>query len=528
MLHNILQDILLIVFVSISIFVLIRNRKARYGLIVRNEKGETVADRKQGTETFFGRSPGSDVRIKEPTVSRRQAILKYSPKANAIVTWSRAGKVTAADAVPNHHFRYTLPQLGKSEYITLVPFCAASFVILRSISVYSEYRDALAVVPFVVLLAYLFICAAIRADHTPIVESILCILLTYYVDATLYAGTFSDAILGVSIYTVCALGAFGILLCDLNKIHAMLRFIASLGIVGLIGLNLILASEYNGAYNWISLGGITFQPSELVKVLYAFILIVPAKKPTSSFTNFIYSVGIPALCFVYALMIKDVGCLLQLGVMFLVGVFIQSDNILFSICLILGTVLGCKGVLEISTTAASRFFGWRGSVDTTSLLSALTAGGVFEDPFGYGYQPIRAMTAAFKNGGLFGNNTYDVMNGVLAADSDLVTAMLAQRHGWLFLFLLLALYGLLIYYVYTSLKQKTRLQQTFTIISITLIISAMMLNTCGTYGLIPLTGVVNPALSDGMSSAVAYGAFFGVLASSGVSHQYMKKLKACK
>lgn len=524
MLQNLLQDILFFLFLAAGFFVLLKNRKARYGLIVRDEKDKPIKDGTQGLETTFGRSRGSDVWIKDPTVSRRQAVFKYDSKADLIVAWSKSGKVAATDAVPNHRFRFTLPQAGEISYCTLITLCAAGFVGLRMIVVYSELRELRALIPFGILFAYLFLSAALRADHTPVAESILSILLTYYIDATLYAGTVTDAILGVFIYTACAFLTYCFLLLDFSKTHSLLRFLASAGILGLILLNLALATQINGAYNWIRIGGFTFQPSEVVKILLAFVLLVPTRKPASGFANFLFSVAVPAVCFVYALLIKDVGCLLQFGVLYLTAVIIQGDNLLFSICLLLGTVLGCKAVLMISSTAASRLLGWRGGAET-SLLSSLTATGIFEDPFVYGYQPIHALVAAFPNGGLFGNGGYDALAGVLAADSDLVTATLAQKHGWLLLFLLIALYILLILYVLYSMKQKTKLQQTFTVLSVTIIIFAFLLNMGGTLGVLALTGVVNPALSDGMSAAICYGAFFGVLASSGLTREYQRKLK---
>lgn len=524
MLQNLLQDILFLLFLAAGFFVLLKNRKARYGLIVRDDADKLIRDGTQGLETTFGRSRGSDVRINDPTVSRRQAVLKYDPKADLIVAWSKSGRVAATDAIPNHRFRFSLPLAGGISYCSLITLCAAGFVGLRMIAVYGELREVRALIPFCILFAYLFLSAALRADHTPVVEAILSILLTYHIDATLYTGTVTDATLGVSIYTACAFLTFLFLSLDLGRIHSLLRFLASAGILVLILLNLALATQVNGAYNWIEIGGFTFQPSELVKLLLAFVLVVPARKPASGFANFLFSVAVPAVCFVYALLIKDVGCLLQFGVLYLTAVIIQGDNLLFSICLLLTTILGCKGVLALSSTAASRLLGWRGSAET-SLLSALTATGIFEDPYGYGFQSTRSLIAAFKNGGLFGNGGYDALAGVLAANSDLVTAMLAQKHGWLLLFLLPALYTLLILYVLHAMRQKTKLQQAFTILSITLIVFAMLLNMGGTLGVIALTGVVNPALSDGMSAAVSYGAFFGVLASSGLTHKYIKKTK---
>ena len=60
-----------------------------------------------------------------------------------------------------------------------------------------------------------------------------------------------------------------------------------------------------------------------------------------------------------------------------------------------------------------------------------------------------------------------------------------------------------------NLKQQNKFQQTFACLSVSLIIMAMGMNLAGTFGVLPLTGVVCPAISDGISAAVSYGALFG-------------------
>ena len=67
--------------------------------------------------------------------------------------------------------------------------------------------------------------------------------------------------------------------------------------------------------------------------------------------------------------------------------------------------------------------------------------------------------------------------------------------------------------------------QSFSLLELAAILLAFLMNVGGTFGVIPLTGVVNPALSDGISAAVSYGGFFGVLSSTGLSGRYLKQIK---
>lgn len=524
--QNFFQYLLLASFLACCFFVLYRRRTVRYGLIVRDEQGAVLADGRQGLETTFGRSRNADVRLRDPTLSRQQAVFRYDAKSNQIIAWSKAGESGAARVVPHNSPRFSLPRVCSAAYAygSLVPILAAGFLLLRMIGVYGEFRDLTVLLPFCILLVYLILSTAVRADHVPVAEAVMSILLTYYVDATLYLGTPVEAAVGVSLYTGCALLAYGVLCFRLHETSAVLRTVASGAALALICLNLLLASDVNGSYNWVHLGGVSFQPSEVIKVLFSFTLVNPVRVSLPKRHKILYFAVFPAICFGYALLIRDVGCLLQLGVIYLAAIVLQEDNPLISLCLIAFAIAGCKLVLLVSSTAASRYLGWRGTAET-SIWAALTGAGVFQSPYHYGYQSTRATIAAFQNGGLLGNGSIDVLDSVLAANSDLVTGLLAQKHGWPLLFFLLLLYGLLLYSVMQAMGQKSKFQQTLTALSMTLMVFAMLLNTGGTFGVIALTGVVNPALSDGMSAALCYGTCFGILASSGLRRSYRVNLK---
>lgn len=529
---NLLSNIVLLSLLAWGALLLYRNRRAKFGLVIK-ENGRVLCDGKQGIESTIGRATSCDAVIRDdPSISRKQAVVRYDDKTASIKASTRFQPMSLAEVIPNHLLEYSLAEptahiYESSEILTIL---AIGFVLLRMVTVYGEVRKATALIPFAVIAAYLLSAAIIRADHTPIVETVFAILLTYYVDATLYYGAdtaaIRDTVLGVGLYCACALGIYVFLLFDISKIHTLLRIIACGMTVALIALNLALAKNINGAYNWISIGRLSFQPSEAIKPLLAFVLIAPTRQTTSNAKNFLFMFAMPALCFGYALLIKDVGALLMFGVLFLTAVFIQSDNLLFSFTLIIAAVLGCRIILLISETASSRFAGWRGS--STSVFSLFTGSGVFENAYDYGYQSVHALTAAFRNGGLLGNGSFDVLRGVTAANSDLIMGLLTQKHGTIWLALLLPFYLLLIAAVALNMRQKTKLQQTFTVLSLTLILFAMLLNTGGTFGIIALTGVVNPALSDGMSAAISYGTLFGVLASSGLSKKYITNFKEDK
>ena len=71
-------------------------------------------------------------------------------------------------------------------------------------------------------------------------------------------------ILGVALYFF--LGAW---LRSLERVKSS-RFIAAAAALGLLAVNVVFSEAVFGAKNWLSIAGVSFQPSELVKVLYIY------------------------------------------------------------------------------------------------------------------------------------------------------------------------------------------------------------------------------------------------------------------
>ncbi len=71
---------------------------------------------------------------------------------------------------------------------------------------------------------------------------------------------------------VLGLGLFlvlGLFLRDLERVKKR-RWLMAAGAIGLLGITLVLGKAKFGATNWVTLGGISFQPSEIAKICYIF------------------------------------------------------------------------------------------------------------------------------------------------------------------------------------------------------------------------------------------------------------------
>lgn len=531
---NFLQTLVLIAFVVSSVMIMYNDRHTKLGVVVK-ENDFIYANGKQGLHTTIGRSPNLDVVLKERTVSRLQAIVSFNPlsKTFDLTEYGRTGSCKSGYSIANHDLKFSLTAQERCYEFGFVPLILTLlFIFLQGISMYIQVKHLLVLTPYILLIGYMLCCWLIRADRTPITEAVMSILLTYYVECSLHLyeqdeilAEISNALLGVTVYVICSFVARGILKFNSANAHqhSNLRILAMVGIAFFIILNLALANEIGGAYNWISIAGISFQPSEIVKILYAFVLIAPVNKHFYSTSNIAITLGTSVVCFLYALLIRDVGALLLYAGLFGISMLLQNRRLVYSIILFLSAFVGCKIVTMISATAASRLDGWFGESDTW--FEALTAAGAFDNPFDYGYQPIHALVASFKNGGLFGNTSFDVLENIEAANSDLATALIAQRHGFITLFLILGVYLVLLLNTYFTLQQKDKVQQIFSVTGMSLAVLAMTLNLCGSHGLIPLTGIVTPFVSNGISAAIPYGMLGGILSSTILTKPYLEQIR---
>ena len=540
MVINILQDIVLALFIATSFFLIIKEKRFAPGIIVTDDTGHQLTNGKQGISTSIGRGRLCDVQLRDEfTVSELQANVSYKSKLNKyhIDEYGQADGESNGEnyKIAGRTLHFALPSVSRCfDYGFIPTLLAMLFVSLKMISAHREYGIFMAVVPHFLLLAYIVVTYLIRGDKQPISECILSILLTFYISSSMYfysEASYKQGLVKVTkaIVLYIALSLLIRLLIKLISekpyIHSIFRISAFVVMLIVIILHRLLAVEEKGAFLNVIIGSTKFQPSEIVKLLYAFVLICPSGKKFTSKRNVIFLAVATGACFAYGLVIRDIGALLQLGVMFLIAVILQTTSILWTLLIAVGSIFSCKIVLLISATANYRVSGWRGS--SGSILEAIRGMGTISNSDDYGYQPLSALTATFKNGGLFGNQSYksfNILSEIKEANTDLVCGFLGQKFGSIAALMLLALFVLLIANTLFTLRQKNKTQQVFSTVAIALISAAAIMNIGGSFGVIPLTGIVCPALSAGASSAFSYGCMFGLVSSTSVNRKYLKAI----
>ena len=366
------------------------------------------------------------------------------------------------------------------------------FLLLYQLLYYSEeeYRAQIAlsfVSVFIIMWLYYIIMRAIGRRGFE-VEALAFFLSTIglSVAASSVPGTMLKQVLlllaGIALFII-----LGWWLRDLNRVKAM-RFPAAAAAVGLLAVNVVFGSEMFGAKNWLSIGGFSFQPSELVKIAYIYAGAATMDRLYRGKNLFAY-IAFSAVCVGALALMGDFGSALVFFATILVISFMRSGNIATVILAISGAGLAGFLALSVRPHIAARFATW---------------GHVWEDVNGAGFQQTRALSAA-ASGGLFGLGAgHGWLHSIVAADTDLVFGLVTEELGYVIAICAIAAIIVLAAFVVHNASQG---RSAFYVIAGTAAVSMMMvqlgLNVFGSLDLLPFTGVTFPFVSIGGSSLIS-------------------------
>ena len=278
--------------------------------------------------------------------------------------------------------------------------------------------------------------------------------------------------------------------CVLGRIHFFKKITwlyATLGI-GLLSTVLILGEVTHGSKISFTMGGITFQPSEFVKILFLFFL-AGALWENVSFQRVLLTAVIAGAHVVVLVVSKDLGSALIFFVAFLCIAFLRTGDLPSIAMMVAAAAFGCGIILRFKPYIADRFAAWRHAWDYAQDI---------------GYQQTRTMSA-MASGGLFGVGPKDGwLKYVGAANTDLVFGVVGEEFG--FLLSLCCVAALVIPIVFTLRCAAAARSSFYTILSCAtaaMLVCQMALNVLGAVDLLPLTGVTFPFVSMGGSSMIS-------------------------
>ena len=267
-----------------------------------------------------------------------------------------------------------------------------------------------------------------------------------------------------------------------------LRYGLMIAAVGLLGVSIVFGKITYGAANWIRIGGISIQPSEIVKIIYIFIGANTLDRLQTK-KNLLEFIIFSAVCVGLLALMGDFGTALIFFMTFLLISFMRSGDFKTVILAIAAAVFGVSIVLRFKSYVLDRFKAW---------------GHAWEYANDLGYQQTHVLTY-IASGGLFGVGIGNgFLKGVGASESDLVFGLVSEEMGVIVAITLAVAVACLVIYARAI---TTRSRSTFYSISACcaagLLVIQLSLNVFGATDILPLTGVTFPFISCGGSSVLS-------------------------
>ncbi|HOM02164.1 MAG TPA: FtsW/RodA/SpoVE family cell cycle protein [Acetivibrio sp.] len=275
-------------------------------------------------------------------------------------------------------------------------------------------------------------------------------------------------------------------------------------------VTLILGRNINGAVNWIVIGGFSFQPSELCKILFVFFLAAYFKNPDNLFlTKYIQDerlrellnkglLMLVAYCNIGFLVLqRELGTALLMYLTFLVVVYVFSKDLkmflLNSAFIVPGAILGYF-----------KFYHLRVRVDAWL--------NPWADITGKGYQVAQSLFA-IASGGFFGTGIgMGRPEMVPAVSTDFIFSAICEEMG---IFGGVAVVLICMLFTYRGIKivlgLKNRFKKVLALGIVTMIGLQTFIIVGGVIKLIPLTGITLPFVSYGGSSLISSFIALGIL-----------------
>jgi cell division protein FtsW len=259
---------------------------------------------------------------------------------------------------------------------------------------------------------------------------------------------------------------------------------------------MVIGVEIKGARRWISLPGMSIQPSEFLKPCFAIVtawLLSEAKK-SPRFPGTIIAFLIFGLILMLLKSQPDIGMLAVVTLVFLTQLYIN------------GLPLALVGV-AVSMIGAGSVLAYMLFPHVQSRVTR------FWDGTGDNYQVTTALEA-FGNGGLLGRGPGEgrVKDILPDAHADFVFAVAGEEFGMLICVVILSVFAFI---VLRGLLRLLREQDLFVVLSCSGLVTGFGLqafvNMASTLRLIPTKGMTLPFISYGGSSVVAVALGMGML-----------------
>ncbi|HJB70745.1 MAG TPA: FtsW/RodA/SpoVE family cell cycle protein [Candidatus Flavonifractor avistercoris] len=475
-------------------------------------------------ENILGRGGNSDVILNYPVVSRQHAALirREDDTWTAYDLGSKGGVTVngraVADSAPVQYgdviglggVETVLLPLSPEEkaqrrqrrraYRPVSPWLGlillTVFQVLTAVQLtISEGANATAVIPLTFLLLtgvmwlYFLVLRACRQVGFEM-ETIAFFLSTLSLAVTASSNT--GALLKQFLCVAMGLAGFlvlGIFLRDLDRAKKI-RWLMAGAAIALAAVTLLpgVPTQY-GAANWLTIAGVSVQPSELAKICYIFAGAATLERLFHK-RNLGLFILLTGVCLGCLALMSDFGTAAIFFVTFLVIAYLRSGDWATLALICGGGVFAVLTVLSLKPYILRRFATWGHAWQNAST--------------GSGYQQTRTMASA-ASGGLVGVGPGEGwLHNVAAGDTDLVFGMLCEEWG---LIIALLAVGSIITLAVFAVRACRAGRSSFYVIAACAATSMMVFQTClnvfGAVDILPLTGVTFPFVSNGGTSMIS-------------------------
>ncbi len=307
-------------------------------------------------ENILGRGKTADVYLNYPSISRQHAALCRGEDAQWTVydLGSRGG--TAVNGTP---VEGSAPlKLGDTLSLGGVPLV----FLPQTVAERAAGTEASVAVPltFLGLTAVMwgyfgalraFRCVGFELETIAFFLSTLSLAVTASsAPGSLYK-QFAAIVLGLGLFVV-----LGLFLRDLSRVQKY-RWLMAAAAIGLLGVTLLIGKSKYGAVNWISIGPLSFQPSEIAKICYIFAGSATLERlfRRRNLSLFIVLTGVCIGCLG---LMSDFGTAAIFFVTFLVIAYLRSGDFATLALICGGAVFGAGIIVQFKPYILSRFASW--------------------------------------------------------------------------------------------------------------------------------------------------------------------------
>jgi cell division protein FtsW len=291
---------------------------------------------------------------------------------------------------------------------------------------------------------------------------------------------------------------------DVLKSQQLIIFATYLIFILLIVV-MFIGDEINGAKGWIRIGSFTMQPAEYLKIMVVWYLsYILSKRQETIQDNFVNDMKRPlmlvfAMIFLVAIQ-PDMGNAAIITLLAVILLLASGVNWLYSL------IIGGTGIA--GSFLAIEFMTHFGEAILPEKLQYITSRfESFKNPFKYeldqGHQMVNGYYAMF-NGGWFGRglgNSIEKKGFLSEAHTDFIFSIVIEEVGLIGALIILAVLIFMIARIFlVGIRSKKPFNSLICIGIGSLLLLQVFINLGGILGIIPLTGITFPFLSQGGNS----------------------------